>query len=105
MSDLLEWANETFPSTRNNPLPPIYHLRKEVDELIEDLEFKGKDNEDTKYEYADCMILLLQSASKYGMSTDDLLTYTRSKMDINKKRTWNKPDENGVYLHVKTSDL
>lgn len=73
---------------------PLHHLKKEVDETIEDGDI---------FEYADCLLLLLDSYRKKfpDKSTDELLEACKQKMEINEKREWGEPDDNGVYLHKK----
>lgn len=52
-------------------------------------------------EFADCFMLLLDSASHFPMTTDTLIAQTQKKLEINKKRKWGKPDINGVVEHIK----
>lgn len=99
MIELVEWANDTFKATAGDPIPPAHHLQKEVKELIESLEESGPKSELTKMEYADCFILLVQSAKKAGISADELLDLAKLKFAICQKRDWGTPDQNGVYQH------
>lgn len=108
MSDLqklmdwnFEFAKRVFPEHCTNPVPPLHHLKKEVGETIEELEKPQIDKEKLLFEYADCLILLAGSAKRAGITSDQLLSYSFKKMEINEKRDWGKPDENGVYLHKK----
>ena len=87
-----DFANEKFGDPEN-PLPPLHHLKGEVDELIE--------NPIDLLEYADCMILLIQSALKVGYNMDVLFYAIQTKHAMNKKRKWGEPDENGVVQHIK----
>lgn len=81
---------------------PLYHLKEEVDELIESL---GKGGFDEEEECADCLLLLLDAFRiRYGNETsfNKLLHFSLNKLDVVKKREWNKvPDENGVYKSKK----
>lgn len=98
MNDISEWSDKTFGEGQRNPAI-AYHLKKEVDELIKALE--EKDETHIRFEYADCMMLLLDSAKHYGFNASHFLFITRMKLNINKTRKWGKPDENGVVEHIK----
>jgi len=50
-------------------------------------------------EYADCFMLVFGSAMDYGMTEHDIFEAIREKLEINRKREWGEPDENGVYKH------
>ena len=91
-----EWQDETFPAS--TAFSKACHLRQEVEELIDDLE---KGNENRRLEYADCFLLLYGAAAKDGMSFQDIQDVLHEKMEINYKRKWGKPDENGVVNHIK----
>ena len=108
------WSDSTFgPGDR--ALPIAYHLKKEVDELIEALKLADSMLKDesvnpeayrrqrvaVKYEYADCLMLLLDSARQDGLTAEELRIFTERKLSINKFREWGKPDENGVVEHIK----
>lgn len=113
MNDISEWSDATFGDGQRNPAI-AYHLKKEIDELIEALNKAnalGTDNSvgigefgrhlsKTKMEYADCFMLLLDSAHHFGLSADELIMVTRAKLEINKTRKWGKPDTNGVVEHI-----
>ena len=86
-----EWSDNTFGC--RNPLAPLHHLKKEVQEVIEQ-------PYDIK-EYADCFLLLMDSARISGFNMDDLYFASLDKFAENKIRTWGKPDENGVCEHVR----
>jgi NTP pyrophosphatase (non-canonical NTP hydrolase) len=114
MNDISEWSDATFGDGQRNPAI-VYHLKKEVDELIEALtksaefgcddsvgigEF-GRQVEKTQMEFADCFMLLLDSASHFHITAEQLIEFTREKLEINKARKWGKPDANGVVEHIK----
>jgi NTP pyrophosphatase (non-canonical NTP hydrolase) len=108
MDDISEWSDRTFGDKQRNPAI-VYHLQKEVPELIDainklqKLEYPDGDVFDKLlFEYADCFMLLLDSASHAGISARTLLKYTRKKLEINKNRKWGNPDENGVIEHLKS---
>jgi len=45
--------------------------------------------------------LLFGTAASDGMSYEDICEAIESKMQINFKRKWGKPDKNGVVNHIK----
>lgn len=114
MDDVSEWSDATFGAMQRNPAI-VWHLKKEVDELIQALDYThalgvdesvgagefGRQLSKTKMEYADCFMLLLDSAHHFGLTAENLLELTREKLEINKKREWGKPDVNGVVEHVR----
>ena len=107
MDSISEWSDKTFGESQRNPAI-LYHLLKEIPELIEaikelqKLEHANNDIfEKVFFEYADCFMLLLDSASHIGISAKTLLRYTKKKLEINKKRKWREPDKNGVVEHIK----
>ena len=95
MDDLGEWQDAAFGAT-NDPRPMLWHLKEELDELIADPH--------SSEEWADCFMLLLGAARRYGYSVVDLVSITRDKLEINKKRKWGKPDAHGVVNHLDGSD-
>lgn len=113
MDDISQWSDATFGDGQRNPAI-LYHLKKEVDELIEaltELAESGCDDsvgigqfgrhiEKTQMEYADCFMLLLDSAHHFGLTAEKLIKLTREKLEINKQRKWGKPDANGVVEHI-----
>ena len=114
MNDVSEWSDATFGAMQRNPAI-VWHLKKEVDELIQSLDYThalgvdesvgagefGRQLSKTKMEYADCFMLLLDSAHHFGLTAENLLELTREKLEINKKREWGKPDANGVVEHIR----
>lgn len=114
MNDIREWSDATF-GYRKRTTAIVHHLKKEVDELIQALnktyelgcdESVGvgelrRQIDKTEFEYADCFMLLLDSAHHFGLSAENIVHLTREKLEINKKRKWGKPDENGVVEHIR----
>lgn len=111
MDELAEWSDKTFGGQRNPAM--LYHLRKEVDEAIEETKnyqnniVKNMDIQPSGYsgmklylEYADMFMLLLDSARVHGFNAKKIIVAIREKLKINKKRKWGKPDKNGVVEHV-----
>jgi hypothetical protein len=50
-------------------------------------------------EWADCFLLFLDAAWRQGHSVDDLVEFGMKKLEVNKKRKWNKSND-GHYRHV-----
>ncbi|MFA5378125.1 MAG: dATP/dGTP pyrophosphohydrolase domain-containing protein [Dehalococcoidia bacterium] len=80
------WARATFPTATKESW--VAHLRREVEELA---------NSHAPDEAADCLILLLGHAHINGY---DLLAAALAKMEVNRNRTWGKPDYEGVVEHI-----
>lgn len=107
MNDISEWSNNTFGDGQRNPAI-IYHLKKEVDELIN--AFKSPEEMPDKFlsvrmEFADCFMLLLDSALHAGITAEELIQVTKEKLEINRNRKWGNPDENGVVEHISDACL
>lgn len=114
MDEIRAWSDKTFGDAQRT-IPILHHLGKEVPELIEALkkeEAAGFDNSigvgefsrrvsEVKMEFADCFTLLLDAASHYDMTAEDLVEVSKSKLEINKARRWGKPDKNGVVEHIR----
>ena len=81
------WASKTFPDA--SPQGIIAHLKKEVAELDE-----SHDPE----EAADCFLLLMHLGY---MLRFNLLREALNKHDINCKRKWGQPDQDGVIEHIR----
>jgi len=90
-NELAEWSDGQFGFNRP-PLPALRHMREEVDELIAD--------PSDRMEFADVFILLIDSARRSGMTADELLRVAYQKLEINRKRTWGKPNAEGYCKHV-----
>jgi len=115
--DIKEWSDNTFGSHRSGK-PIAFHLKKEIDEVIEAIDVlhtSGNNKEApwgerygdickaqtrVKFELADCLTLLLDVASHENINVSDLLDASEEKLEINKKRKWGEPDENGVVEHM-----
>lgn len=91
--EIAQWSDATFgsgrPATR-----PLHHLAKEVQELIA--------APHDQMEYADCLILLLDAYRMAGGSADKMIETSYRKLEINRKRDWGTPDENGVVEHIRS---
>ncbi|MFA7708149.1 MAG: dATP/dGTP pyrophosphohydrolase domain-containing protein [Candidatus Pacearchaeota archaeon] len=105
MDSIRQWSDNQFGEGQRNPAI-AYHLLKEVPELIEAFERYQKSCAGGNYdritsEYADCFMLLLDSASHFGLNADKLIEFAHKKLEINKRRQWGEPDKNGVVEHVR----
>jgi len=94
--EITEWQDKTFPNS--TALSKVAHLKQEVLELESDLK---TDSDHLTTEWADCAILLFGAAKCAGMNYSDCLNAIQDKFEVNKLRTWGKPDENGVVNHIK----
>lgn len=113
MNDIADWSDSVFGTYQRNPAI-LYHLKEEIDELIAAYKKYAVNLPDssistdkletlllrTEYEYVDCFMLLLDSATHFGLDADELISFTREKLEINKKRKWGSPDKNGVINHI-----
>jgi NTP pyrophosphatase (non-canonical NTP hydrolase) len=97
--EITEWQQKTFGKA--TPLSKISHLAEELQELVDDL---VSDNPNRRLEFADCFFLLFGAASVDGMTYDDICKAIDEKFEINKKRNWGNPDENGVVKHIQESE-
>lgn len=114
MNEIQDWSDKTFGDGQRS-IPILHHLKKEVPELIEALEEwekvryddsvgageYGRKLKNITMEFADCMMLLLDAASHHNIHATQLFASVQEKLEINKKRKWGKPDENGVVEHVR----
>lgn len=98
MLEIQEWESKTFIG--QSIVGKAEHLKKEVSELIDELN-NDVSSDETKQELADCFILLVNIASKVGMSAYDLLNEVELKLAINKTRNWGKLNEKGFSEHLK----
>lgn len=84
------WSDRQFGKFDRRP-SCLRHLQREIQEII--------DEPDDVEEYADALILLIDSARMAGIVADDLLDAAFSKLEVNKKRKWKPADEEGVFEH------
>jgi NTP pyrophosphatase (non-canonical NTP hydrolase) len=91
-----KWATEKFGPDRM--LSSIYHLQQEIQELIVSL--KSGDKSNARLEYADCVMLIFNSARCFGMNFIDVMNAVSEKFSIVKTRKYGDPDENGVCHHI-----
>ena len=114
MDEIREFSDATFGNGQRTSAI-LHHLKKEVPELIEAFEKEktaGADDSvgvgefsrkvsQTKMEFADCFMLLLDAASHYDLTAEELIEVTVTKLEINRQRKWGKPDKNGVVEHIR----
>lgn len=93
MKDIAEFSDKTFGKDRPYTAP-LYHLKEEIEEVIPNGDMM---------EYADCLLLLLDSFRKRypNVSIYELINTAFEKIEILKKRKWYAPDENQVFKHIK----
>jgi hypothetical protein len=111
-----EWATKTFGN--GDGTGTLNHLKEEVKELIEAVAETNKEVtecramdvsgraaqkiHEERMEFADCFILLLNAASKRGLTAKQLMDLAKQKQYINMyEREWGEVDENGVAHHIK----
>lgn len=95
--DIGDWQQSTF--NHKGPKPVLYHMIEEIqDELL------GGDPCDID-EWADLFILWAGGVRNAGHSLQSISHRIDAKMTVNRARTWNEPDHNGVVRHVKLEEL
>lgn len=104
-----DWCQKQFPLS--TPISSLKGLKRECDECMNDIYLLNKWKEETgccnpelfnnaKIEYADCLMYLIDSARRFGLSLDDLFLAMDEKLQINLKRDW-KINEDNSYSHIK----
>lgn len=86
------WSEKEFGSQRLRGI--IAHLRREVREL--------ENNPRNLEEFADCQMLLMDALTQAGYNMDELKGAVDCKLEINKKRNWKEPNEDGSVEHEST---
>lgn len=100
-NDFVEWAIPTFAEST-----PYSSLQKLSDEIAEVMEaFATRDTyTDGEHvlcmEYADCLMCIIDSAARSGISIEAIKAMFKIKLRINKKRGWIKNIDN-TYSHIK----
>lgn len=87
---IAEWSIPTFPEQTVSS--KITHLRRELSEL--------EDNPTDIAEFADCFMLLMDTARIAGFNMTEIFEATTCKLWINKGRKWGPPDADGVCQHI-----
>lgn len=77
-------------------------LKREVDEAIQELHGINRDydKDALPFEYSDCIMYLLDSMQRAGISLDVFKLAFEKKMKINLDRKWIK-NKDGSYSHIK----
>ncbi len=88
---LEEWADGQF-GTNRHPATSLNHLVEEVKELL-DAPFDA-------LEYADAFMLIVDCARRANLPPSALLQAAWTKLDINRKRKWGKPNAEGYCKHI-----
>ena len=97
VNDINNWQLRTFPT--GSVEGKLRHLNSEIQEVFEAIHNK-ESQEAIDMEFADCFILLIGAAAKYGLEASEILEVIDKKMKINKTRTWEKR-EDGLTHHIK----
>jgi len=89
-----DWSQATFGTDQERgPIGTLKHLAKEALEAAE--------HPHDFYEYADCLILLLDASRRAGMTPRELIDLALVKMEINKTRAWPKPVNDEPTEHIR----
>ena len=91
--DIQKWADSKIPD--RTPDGQMIHLERELNELK--AEWAAKDMTKAEEELADIIIVALNIAAQMGFNMQKSVI---KKMEKNKKRTWSKPDSQGVIHHT-----
>lgn len=96
----LLWSYKTFPDA--TPVSSLLKLKEEINEVTEQLNAGPFDVDAAKLhdEYADCLMCLLDSAGRAGVTVLQIFEAFADKFERNKKRTWEKNPDN-TYSHIK----
>lgn len=100
---IADWQRKTFGKNTAHISGMTKHLLKEVIEIREatlDIDTQSKNPieyvEKIQNELADVIILTAGLADAYGIDLEDAV---KDKMNVNKKRKWKQPDQDGVIEH------
>lgn len=96
----LEWSLKNFPDA--TPESSLRKLIGEAYEAIEETKFLKLNIPALSEEYADCLMCLLDSAGRAGISVEKVIEAFAKKLDKNKARVWKKNPDN-TYSHVKVT--
>lgn len=92
--DLQRWSEATFGAdTERGPIGALKHLSLEALEAVE--------SPDDPFEYADCLMLILDAARRNRMGMLALIDRTIEKLQINKTRDYPKPLTDHPSEHVR----
>jgi hypothetical protein len=88
--DIAAWTSIQFPW--QTPHSKITHMQAELLEL--------DDDPTDLVEFADCFMLLIDTAQLAGFTMSQVHAAVRDKLEVNRRREWGEPDEHGVSYHV-----
>ena len=93
------WSQATFgPDSERGPVGPLKHLEKEAREA--QAEMPGSTEQES--EIVDCLFLVFDAARRAGITHDRLFRAAFEKLEINKRRKWEKPEsDNEPVEHVR----
>lgn len=92
-----DWSQATFGlDSERGPIGPLKHLAKEVQEALANI--------DDEMEYVDCFFLVLDAARRKGMTPNRLLDLAFEKLEINKRRKWNRPTSDDPVEHDRSAE-
>ncbi len=97
--DEIRKSTDSLYTTERTALALSHHLKKESEELIKAIE-SGIDK-DIHEELADCLILILNIATKNRIEATELNKDVKNKLAICNNRTLGKPNADGVIEHSK----
>ncbi len=101
-NETTQWQEATFGSRdQRGPIGTLRHLRKEVDEVIQELEKDNGTPSDLHEELADILFLLADSANRCGLNHVDLMKAAWAKLAKNQARSWPKPVDGQPCEHIK----
>lgn len=96
MNEFIEFSIKTFKNATE-----YSSLEKLQDEFIElSHELMNGNKQNIAEEYVDCIMCLVDSAARTGITPGELTKIFEEKLAINKSRTW-KENPDKTYSHVK----
>lgn len=96
MNEFIDFSLHTFPAA--TPLSSLQKLKKEMGEVFTAILRKEANLAE---EYVDCMMCVIDSAVRNGITPAQLKEAFASKLQVNKSRQWIRNDDN-TYSHVKS---
>lgn len=103
--DFAEFSKATF--VQSTAFSSLEHLKEEVEELSHEVLLNsGRHNQHTQQtpemleEYADCVLCIISSATRAGITAEQIVSAMGRKTQINKARKW-KLNPNNTYSHIK----
>ena len=92
------WSQATFGSDiERGPIGALKHLALEAVE--------AQQRPDDIVEYADCLLLLLDSSRRAGFTPRDLIEAAHEKMAVNKQRQWPRTEGDVPSQHARPMEV